>query len=215
MVLVQIAGVDEAGKGPVLGPMCVAGVMTSDVAVLEGLGLRDSKKLAPVQRERLVERIRECVDRVFVLEVSAMQIDEFRRVMSMNDVMVLCFARVLEELQPDVAYLDAADVNPQRFARRIGERCGRRIEIISEHGADARYSVVSAASIVAKVRRDELMRELREETGLPLGSGYPSDPETKRFLREWIRVHDDFPSFVRKSWKTASSLLDGKLQRRL
>lgn len=210
-----IAGVDEAGKGSVIGPMCVGGVLVSDVSVLESLGVRDSKRLSPARRVVLAERIRSVADGVFVLEVDARQIDELRRLMTMNEVMVLCFSRVLSELRPDVTYLDAADVDAERFARRVGERCGWGVRIVAEHGADARYPVVAAASIVAKARRDELVRELSREVGVSLGSGYPSDPLTKRFLAEWMRGHDEFPSFVRHSWETVRRLLRDRKQKRL
>ncbi len=199
-----IAGVDEAGKGPVIGPMCVGGVLTTDMGSLKKLGVNDSKKLTPEKREKLSEQIKNTADKTFVLEVSAAQIDEFRKVMTMNEVMVICFAGVLKELKPEFAYLDAADVKPERFGRLVGERYGHKIKIISEHYADEKYSVVSAASIIAKVKRDALLKELSIKMGLSVGSGYPSDPKTKRFLEDWIRTHKEFPPFVRKSWKTVS-----------
>ncbi|RLG25247.1 ribonuclease HII [Methanosarcinales archaeon] len=199
-----IAGVDEAGKGPVIGPMCVGGVLTTDMGSLKKLGVNDSKKLTPEKREKLSEQIKNTADKTFVLEVSAAQIDEFRKAMTMNEVMVICFAGVLKELKPEFAYLDAADVKPERFGRLVGERYGHKIKIISEHYADEKYSVVSAASIIAKVKRDALLKELSIKMGLSVGSGYPSDPKTKRFLEDWIRTHKEFPPFVRKSWKTVS-----------
>ena len=199
-----IAGVDEAGKGPVIGPMCVGGVLTTDVGRLKKLGVDDSKKLTPKKRERLSEQIKNIADKTFVLEVSAAQIDEFRKVITMNEVMVICFAKVLKELKPEFAYLDAADVKPERFGRLVGEKYGHKIEIISEHHADQKYPVVSAASIIAKVKRDALVKELSIKVGLSIGSGYPSDPKTKRFLEDWIHTHKEFPPFVRKSWKTVS-----------
>jgi len=170
----KIAGIDEAGKGPVVGPMFVAGVMISDVAFLEQLSLRDSKAVSPKRREFLAGEIKK-VAKYHILEVSAGQIDELRKMMTMNEIMVVSYAKVLKELKPDRAFVDAADVNPGRFAQNVREKYGTSIDIISEHNADAKYPIVSAASILAKVRRDAAMRDLEKRIGQEIGSGYPSD----------------------------------------
>lgn len=213
----KIAGIDEAGKGPVLGPMCIAGVMFEEprLDLLERIGVRDSKKIAPKKRESLAREIRKIADKIFILEVSAREIDDLRRTMTLNEVMVLCHARVLEELRPDRAFVDAADVDAERFGRNIKERYSGTIEIVSEHGADEKYPIVSAASILAKVRRDEAIRELEKKTGIPLGSGYPGDPRTKKFLEQWMMKHEELPDFVRHSWETARQIQKKKGQRPL
>jgi len=202
----KIAGIDEAGKGPVVGPMFVAGVMISDVAFLEQLSLRDSKAVSPKRREFLAGEIKK-VAKYHILEVSAGQIDELRKMMTMNEIMVVSYAKVLKELKPDRAFVDAADVNPGRFAQNVREKYGTSIDIISEHNADAKYPIVSAASILAKVRRDAAMRDLEKRIGQEIGSGYPSDPRTVRFLENWVRKHGSLPDFVRHSWKTAQAVL--------
>jgi len=215
----RIAGIDEAGKGPVIGPMCIGGVLADKEKIdsLKNLGVADSKKLTPKKRELLAHQIKKYAQKVYIFEVSSSQIDELRKVMSMNQIMVLGFSRVLEELQPDMAYVDAADVNAARFgtnlkahyAKKFPEK-SKELTVISEHQADATYPIVSAASIVAKVRRDELVKELEKRIGIDLGSGYPSDPKTKRFLEDWSREHDTLPEFVRHSWKTAMNVLKEK-----
>jgi len=100
----KIAGIDEAGKGPVVGPMVVAGVMIPETRAtfLGQLGLRDSKALSPRRREFLAEEIRK-VAKYHILEVSAGQIDALREKMTMNEVMVVSYAKVLKELKPDRA----------------------------------------------------------------------------------------------------------------
>ncbi len=212
----KIAGIDEAGKGPVIGPMCVGGVMldASKANALKNLGVADSKKISPKKREQLAGQIEKYSDRVFVLEITAGQIDELRKLMSMNDIMVVAFSKVLEQLHPDSAYVDAADVNEERFGMRLLEEYGKNhpqkascMEIISKHQADAVYPVVSAASIVAKVRRDELIEDIKTENEVDFGSGYPSDPKTKNFLAEWYAEHGELPHFVRHSWKTAQNIM--------
>src|SRR5659263_414963 len=142
----MISGIDEAGKGPVLGPMCVAGVLLDDAGngALLKLGVKDSKQLSPKKREVLAGDIKNIANKYFVLEVSAFQIDELRKIMTMNEIMVVCFAKVLDELRPDHAYVDAADVIAQRFGDNIRKKYTREITITSEHEADVRYPIVSA-----------------------------------------------------------------------
>jgi len=205
----MISGIDEAGKGPVLGPMCVAGVLMDDAAngALLKLGVKDSKQLAPKKREVLAGDIKKIANKYFVLEVSALQIDEMRKIMTMNEIMVVCFAKVLEELRPDHAFVDAADVIAQRFGENIKKKYTREITITSEHEADVRYPIVSAASILAKVRRDILVKELGENIGDDLGSGYPSDAKTILFLENWVKEHGSLPDFARSSWETSRRIL--------
>jgi ribonuclease HII len=209
---VLIAGVDEAGKGPVIGSMMIAGVAIEEdrIKELTRLGIKDSKSLQARQRNYLAIKIKRVADNFHILEVSARQIDEFRKIMTMNKLMVLCHARVLDELKPKKAYLDAADVNEGRFGMEVDKKCAVSIKIISEHKADVKYPIVAAASILAKNRRDRSIRELEKQIGAPLGSGYPSDPVTKRFLRDWIQKHDSFPDIVRHSWKTSENLIKKK-----
>jgi ribonuclease HII len=205
----MISGIDEAGKGPVLGPMCVAGVLMDDeanVALLK-LGVKDSKQLSPKKREVLAGEIKKIANKYFVLEVSALQIDELRKIMTMNEIMVVCFAKVLDELRPDHAYVDAADVIAQRFGDNIRKKYTREITITSEHEADVRYPIVSAASILAKVQRDMLVKELGEKIGADIGSGYPSDAKTIHFLENWVKEHGLLPDFTRSSWETSRRIL--------
>jgi len=212
----MIAGIDEAGKGPVIGPMCIGGVKIdeSKAHILKVLGVADSKKLTPKKREQLAAQIKKHAEGFFVLEVGPSQIDELRKIMSMNEIMVVCFAKVLEQLKPDIVYADAADVKAERFAENLRRQYAKtspdhakKIEIVSMHQADATFPVVSAASIIAKVRRDELIEELKKEWHMDFGSGYPSDPKTKEFLLKWGKEHSgEFPRIVRQSWQTVKNI---------
>ncbi len=206
----MIAGIDEAGKGPVLGPMCVAGLLLDEnkLDTLAQIGVRDSKLLSASRREVLSSQIKNIADKYYVLEVSPLQIDGLRKVMTMNEIMVACYVKVLEELRPDHAYVDAADVIAARFGENIMKRYSGKIKITSEHEADKKYPVVSAASILAKVQRDELVRQIGKNIGSDIGSGYPSDPKTISFLEEWIRENGTLPDFARNSWETAKRLLE-------
>lgn len=211
----MISGIDEAGKGPVLGPMCVAGVMFEERKLdeLALLGVKDSKKLSAKHREVLAADIKKLANKYFILEVSPHRIDELRKVMTMNEIMVLCFSNVLEELRPGQAFLDAADVNAARFGENVRKKYARVIDITSEHKADDKYPVVSAASILAKVERDALVKRIGENEGVEIGSGYPADPKTIQFLEKYVKEHGALPDFARSSWETSRNLLERFEQR--
>lgn len=205
-----IAGVDEAGKGPVLGPMIVAGVVMLEDRLndLNKLGVKDSKVLSATRRNYLSYKIKELAYSYYILEVSARQIDEFRKIMTMNQLMVMGHASVLEQLKPNKAYLDAADIKEDRFGENVKKKCCFSIDVVAKHKADTKFPIVSAASILAKTHRDHAMRDLEKKIGVHLGSGYPSDPLTKRFLTDWIKENKSFPEIVRHSWKTTENLLN-------
>lgn len=198
-------GIDEAGKGPVIGSMFVAGVLNFDG--LEELGVKDSKRLSPAKREYLAERIEETTE-VYLVEMTASEIDEGRKRHTMNEIMVERFSDVMKYFQPDRAIVDAADAKPERFAANLrasyAKEVDAKIEIISENKADVCYPVVSAASIVAKVHRDRSIRALAVTVGAEIGSGYPADQKTIKFLKELLNETDldDIPIYVRRSWKT-------------
>lgn len=208
----RIIGVDEAGKGPVIGPMCIAGAVVDESAAAQfkSLVVDDSKKLSPKKREMLAEKLEDICTAFHVMVVSAQEIDELRKRINMNEIMVECFAGVLNQLKADrddACYLDAADVKAERFSVNVASRLNGHPLLISEHKADAKYAIVSAASIFAKVRRDDEIRKLRESIGVDFGSGYPSDPKTVKFLNDYAGEHGKLPDFVRHSWKTTENVL--------
>jgi ribonuclease HII len=196
-------GVDEAGKGPVLGSMFAAAVR-ADPAVLPD-GVDDSKRLPPARRERLAEAIREQAAAVSVVEVTVERIDD--PATNMTDLTVEAHAEAVAGAAGENAtgYLDAADTNAVRFERRVGTRVDG-VELRAEHGADERYVVVSAASIVAKVERDAHVATLAEEYG-DVGSGYPGDQTTRDFLRGFVHEHGRLPDCARESWQTSRDVL--------
>ena len=206
----MIAGLDEAGKGPVLGPMCVAGVMfdEKDLDALVKTGVRDSKQLSPKKRDAIAVEVKNLAERYYILEVSPVEIDELRKVMTMNEIMVVCYAKVFEELKPDRAFVDAADVIAERFGENIRKKYSGKVDITSEHNADEKYPIVSAASVLAKVRRDELVRKIGSNMGIEIGSGYPADPRTIKFLEDWVKEYQELPDFARSSWKTSKNIME-------
>lgn len=206
----MICGVDEAGKGAVLGPMVVAGVACDDPAVFETWGVRDSKTLTPKRREALFERIRASFPFAVVV-ISAEEIDSLRATATMNAIVARAHATVIDRLRPSRAIVDACDVNPIRYREMVQASLHAPCEILSEHKADENHSVVAAASIVAKVLRDRAVRDLSDAFG-GIGSGYPSDPATCTFLEGYIAANGSPPACARASWKTVAALMDRRSQ---
>ena len=132
----------------------------------------------------------------------------------MNEITARAHAEVVRALGCTEAYLDACDVNEERYARTVGGYIGQPCKITARHKADKTYPPVSAASIVAKVIRDGLVKELESEYG-QIGSGYPADPVTIRFLKEYIRTNGRPPAIARTSWATVKNLMKLESQQRL
>ncbi len=198
-------GIDEAGRGPVIGPMVIAGICASRRILLE-LGVKDSKRLSSKRREHLAEEIRKVADKIVVRVVEPEEIDGMRMSMTMNKMEALLFAQVIEELQCGEIYVDAADVDEERFSSEIGKHLKRDVKIISKHRADSIYPEVSAASIIAKVERDRRIKKIAKKIG-DFGSGYPSDPRTIEFLVNYYRKNGKLPPYVRRSWATVRKII--------
>lgn len=215
-----IAGVDDAGRGSTIGPLVIAGVLLDkkNLPRLTRLGVRDSKQLSPGKRERLAEEIEKIALKHHVIKLSPAQIDKVvetgKRLHKLNWLEAQTMAKVISTLQPDVAYVDAADVLADRFRTDIVENLEFKVQIISEHKADVTYPIVSAASIIAKVKRDQAISELRDAYG-DFGCGYATDPKTLQFLENLISELGSYPDFVRKSWKTAKRLKEKAKQTKL
>jgi ribonuclease HII len=208
-----IIGVDEAGRGPVIGPLVIAAVRVLDDDELVRVGARDSKELSWRKRENIFIEILEIADFSSRM-ISAEEIDELRKTKTMNEIEMDLFGQVVKDLHEDGdrVYVDAADVKEERFGQEISKAVGKELDITSRHRADSIYPAVSAASIIAKVLRDRMVREieawLRQTVDLPLGSGYPSDRVTIEFMENWIKQEGNLPPHTRRSWETAKRLLD-------
>jgi len=206
-----ISGVDEAGRGPVIGPLVIAGVSidANNLPKLVDLGVKDSKLLSPQRRETLSSQIKKLALNYHIVLLSPAEIDRVveskRKLHKLNRLEAQAMARVIAVLMPDVVYVDASDILADRFGDHIAENLSFSPKIISEHKADVKYPIVSAASILAKVERDKVISQLQKKHG-NIGCGYPSDSNTIKFLEDWIRNFGSYPDFVRKSWKTAKRI---------
>jgi ribonuclease HII len=206
-----VVGVDDAGRGAIIGPLVIAGVLFNeeDLPMLESLGVKDSKVLSPSRREKLAEEIKKMAPKYHIIKLQPVEIDKVvetkRKLHKLNRLEAQTMAKVIEILKPDIAYVDASDVLADRFKHHILECLTFNVQIVSEHKADAKYPIVSAASIIAKVERDKAIAELTSNYG-KIGCGYPTDPQTLEFLENWMKKHKEYPDFVRQSWKPAKRL---------
>ena len=211
--MTKVLGIDEAGRGPVIGSMIMAGVMIEegDEHLLEGS--KDSKMLAHSVRLELDKKIKENT-RYLIIEISPQQIDDALADpdMNLNWLEAKGQAELINKLKPDKAIIDCPSPNLIAYGAYIRDLLDNKdIELIVEHKADEKYITSSAASILAKVRREEIVSELKKKYG-EIGSGYPSDPNTKKFIAEnW----DKHSKIFRKSWSTYKKVVEDKGQKKL
>jgi len=212
----SVLGVDEAGRGPVIGPLIVGGfVMDEDrTDRLRELGVRDSKTLAPHRREELYEELGRYGRRESIALLPA-EIDAAVARGALNRLEARAFAELIGRVHPSRTFVDACDANAPRFGALVRQLSGWEGEVVSRHNADRDVPVVSAASIVAKVERDRAMAQLGKELGAELGSGYPADPVTIAFLKDHLPRAGQRPYWLRSSWQTTARLMAERAARTL
>lgn len=205
-----ICGIDEAGRGPVIGPMVLACAVFDEPGAeeLKKLKVRDSKKIARKRREALEPEIKKIAVEFHTVSVSPYEIDKMRKEISLNVIEALYVSKLILKLKtkPDLFIIDAADASPDRYKKKIIDFVREQdkdfdVPIISEHKADDTYIEVSGASVLAKVERDRSIKKLIGKFG-DFGSGYPSDAKTQEFLKNLMLNDGELPDFVRKSWNT-------------
>lgn len=215
----KIIGVDDAGRGPVVGPMILAGVIvdSEDKELLKKWGVKDSKMLTPKKRKEIGERIK----REFKSHIEVTSPKEIDDSDNLNYLEAVKTAMVINKLtenlsEPADVIVDCPSVNLSSWGNDVS-RLLKKPEVVKmrcEHKADVNHIVVSAASIIAKEKREEEIAELKKELGVDFGSGYPSDPKTKEFVRE---NYDDpkYRRAIRFSWETIKKMARGDGQRKL
>jgi ribonuclease HII len=217
----RIAGIDEAGRGSVIGPLVVAGVLFDEEglkrlrAICEGLGDKgirdvngiggnlDSKRFSKRKRESILFDILNAAILTSVVLIQPFEIDAY----SLFFLEAEAMKRILSELEPDLCFVDVPTHPKLIHVFCDGIRTKKDMRIIGENKADMKFSVVGAASILAKVRRDWEIEKLKEIYG-DFGSGYPGDKKTISFLKDWISRNKGYPDCVRKRWGTIRRIKD-------
>ena len=199
-----ICGIDEAGRGSVIGPLVIAGISIkeSNIKKLEDIGVRDSKALTKNKRRVLFDKILDVSEFVCIYKLDCKTIDENVYQKKLNKLEGRIMSSIIKHLSVDIAYVDSCDINIDRYTNYLKSNLNLKnnINIIAMHKADRINPVVSAASIIAKVTRDREIQIL-EEIFQNIGSGYPSDKKTMYFIKNWMKEYKEFPNFVRKSWR--------------
>ena len=210
----SIVGIDEAGRGPVIGPLVIAGVIVEKEKRKEleewfkNLGVKDSKKILPVRRERIYEELIQKV-KYSVKVITPEEIDHtlLNTNSNLNWLEADYSIEIINELNAKEAILDCPSTNPQKYSEYVQIKTPK-IRLIVEHKADDTYLLVGAASIIAKVTRDKLIENIKKEIKIDFGSGYPSDPKTQEFLK---KNYNKFNIF-RKSWSSYQKIISKKEQ---
>ena len=202
----QICGVDDAGRGSMIGPLVIAGIRIEkkNISKLRKLGVRDSKKLSSKKRDLLYKEILKIVDSYHIIRIPPRTIDKYVFEHNLNHLEAKKMAEVISNLNPDLSYVDSCDVNAARFGREISD-LSKKSKVKSYHYADSRFVVVSAASIIAKVSRDRSIMRLNKTTNL--GSGYPSDKKSVNYVKKVVSSKKSLPTSIRKSWKPVQKIL--------
>jgi len=202
-----IAGIDEAGRGPVLGPlvMVALSIKEENLKKLEWMGVKDSKLLSSSVREELFEQIRDVVEdfRVEVIEPDAIDLSLKETESNLNWLEAETSARMVSELNPDRIIVDCPSVNiesyTEYFSNKLSTAVRNNAELVIEHKADFNHVIVAAASVIAKVIRDRHINKLKSDIGVDFGSGYMSDQKTQQFLE---KHYDKYSHLFRRSWQS-------------
>ena len=214
--MTTILGIDEAGRGSVIGPMYIGGVVIDekDSAKLKAMGVKDSKLLTPEQREALYPQIKKLAKDHVVLKVSAKEIDEMRKTTNLNRIEAEKMAEIIKAMKADKAYVDAPQVSTEKFKNILLALAKNRTEIIAENHADLKYPVCSAAAILAKVERDRDVERIKKIVGFDFGVGYPHDQRSIDFVKKALK-EEKYLEFIRHSWITVSNIKNEKEQKTL
>lgn len=205
----SICGVDEAGRGSLIGPIIVAGISVSKKSLSEmvEIGIKDSKLLTPNKRQILFGDVIGLAESICICRIGIEDIDFHVSKNHLNLLEAEAMAITIGNMDSYKTYVDSCDVNPSRYKRTINSFLKRNnTKLISMHHADRLNVVVSGASIIAKVIRDSEISKIRLKYG-DLGSGYPSDKKTIKFVQEWFEQKREIPPFARKSWKPSQLIL--------
>ena len=213
-----ICGIDEAGRGPVLGPLVMVGVLIKeeDEEKLKKIGVKDSKLLTKQQRDYLFKKIIKIAEKYQILIVQSEEVDQAvngYEGLNLNWLEAEKSIEIINSLNPGKAIIDCPSNNISKYKNYLTTKIeNKKINLILEHKADFNYPVVAAASIIAKVTRDNEIEKIKSKIKTDFGSGYMSDSKTVDFLEKYYEKHEDL---FRKSWAPYKKALNKKFQKKL
>jgi ribonuclease HII len=214
-----ICGIDEAGRGALIGPMVIAGVKISkrDEKKLVRIGVKDSKKLSPRRRKKLAKEIEEIAKDIVILRVQPCKIDSYRaKGINLDKIEAMKMAQIISMLKGDKIFVDSLEQNSKKFKNLIESFLqNKSLNLIVENYLDESVPVVSAASIIAKVERDREIEKIKRKEGFDFGVGYSHDIRTIEFVKKLIKERKELPSYIRKSWITTKELKRRLWQRKI
>lgn len=212
----NVLGLDEAGRGSVVGPLVVAGVLMKDVdsKTLKNMGVKDSKLLNKKTREDFFPKIKKIAVNYKIIIVDSKEIDQrFSVNTNLNQLEAIKFSEIINELKPDIAVIDCPTRNTEKFRLYMKKFIESDCELKCENFADKNHIEVGAASILAKVTRDREIKKIEKEIGEEIGAGYPSDPVTLKFVEKTLKNKDWLNKYVRKTWLTFQRIKEEKEQK--
>jgi len=214
-----VLGIDDAGRGPVLGPMILAGVLMdeNEVVELKKLDVKDSKMLTPERRRIIGDKI---ISR-FECHIEVTSPQEIDDSTNLNYLEAIKAAMVINKLVKKAGgkvkvIVDCPSVNIKKWGDDLMKliKDPKKVSLFCEHKADVNHLIVSAASVIAKEKREDEIFKLKFRVGEDFGSGYPSDPKTKEWLKDNVD-NKKYKDMIRFSWKTVKNLKGDKKQSRL
>ncbi len=211
-------GIDESGKGPIIGSLFIVGLLMNekDIPKLKKLGVKDSKLLSHKKRIELAEKIKDIAKGIKIIEIKPDEIDDAidgNNTLNLNWLEAHKIAEIINQLNSDRVILDCPSPNIQKYKNYVKNLLNNKnIELIVEHKADVNYLECSGSSIIAKVMRENQIKELKNRLKIEFGSGYSSDPITQKFIKENFDKH---PEIFRKSWSTWKNHNNNKKQKKL
>ncbi len=215
----KLLGIDDAGRGPVLGPMILAGVLIKpkEEKIIQSWGAKDSKLLTPKIRREIKEKIKQ----QFKYHIEITQPKEIDESSNLNYLEAIKTAKIINELTKNLnekvkVIVDCPSVNIQAWSDDVQQLIKKPeiVQLSCEHKADFNHPVVSAASIIAKEKREDEIYKLKLQLKKNFGSGYPADPKTKEFIAKNFN-NKKYKHIIRFSWKTVKKLIKAKNQEKL
>lgn len=204
-----IAGIDEAGRGAVIGPMIIAGVAikATQQKKLKEIGVRDSKELTPQKREKIYKEIESLAKNIVVIKIPACIITSYQsKKINLDQIEAMKMANIVKMIEADKIYIDSIEQNSNKFENMIKTYLDKEYNLIVRNYLDESIPVVSAASIIAKVERDREIEEIKKEVNFDFGVGYSHDERTIKFIEKILLNEDSPPKYLRLKWETVKDV---------